>query len=110
MIDAKGKLLPPSCWLFCVTCVGSCTIVHITGKGKLQTYWIAPEVELSLTAKTRESHGGHRCGRANNSAADSEEDEDRSIVNRAISRLVKNHSSHSDSCNLDDSETKLDGL
>ena len=69
-------------------------MIEAKGKGKLQTYWIAPEVELSYSAKSYESRT-YRYGRQS-SVADPVDDSERSLVDRAVGRLVIPSRPHSD--------------
>lgn len=70
--------------------------IEAKGKGLLQTYWIAPEVDYSFTAKSFETGSQAASsiapGRGTSIIDDAEEREDQAIVNRAVNRLVK----HSD--------------
>uniref|UniRef100_A0A7S3PD05 Guanylate cyclase domain-containing protein n=1 Tax=Amphora coffeiformis TaxID=265554 RepID=A0A7S3PD05_9STRA len=67
------------------------TMIEAKGKGKLQTFWIAPEVELSFTARSTKSS---RLGRQTSAMGgeDDDEDEARDTVSRAVHRLVNNNS------------------
>ena len=63
--------------------------IEAKGKGKLQTFWLTPEVDHSYTHKS--SRSGTNYGRGQTSSwADPEEDADRAMVSKAVGRLVKN--------------------
>eukprot|EP00977_Amphora_coffeiformis_P016683 scaffold5233_cov178-Amphora_coffeaeformis.AAC.3 len=66
------------------------TMIEAKGKGKLQTFWIAPEVELSFTARSTKSS---RLGRQTSAMGgeDDDEDEARDTVSRAVHRLATLH-------------------
>lgn len=68
--------------------------IEAKGKGKLQTFWISPDVDLSCSARSYQSRQGHRPGRGG-PIADTEEETERSLVDRAVGRLVKSVSAHS---------------
>ena len=70
------------------------TKIEAKGKGSMQTYWVAPGIDYSMTGKTLEtgSQGTacHAYGRRTSVADEDEEDRaSKAIVDRAVGRLVK---------------------
>jgi hypothetical protein len=68
-------------------------LIEAKGKGELQTYWLAPESEVSFTQKSSKSGGGGYVYGRSSSVADSstayeDDDEDKCIVDQAVDRLV----------------------